>query len=100
MSLKTSLRPLHQYYIGGSATALSETAAEVTAGGVYLLNCGDTVLHIRITDDTDTTTPTAANGFTLAANSNMTVYIKSGQYIHASALGATGSGSYTLLKPY
>ncbi len=96
MPYGSSLSPLHQYYVAGTATAISETATEVTVGGVYLLNCGGTARHIRITDASDTTTPTAANGFTMAANSNMTLYIKAGQFVHASGTG----GSYTLLEAY
>ena len=92
--------PIHQYYVAGPTTALSTTATEVTEGGVYLLNSGNVVIYVRITDATDNTTPTADNGFTLAVNSNMTVYIKTGQYIHASDPGEDDSGCYTLLKPY
>ena len=94
MAYGSSFPPLHQFKIGGTATALSETATEVTNGGVYLINCGATVRHIRITEASDTTTPTAANGFTLSANSTMTLYIAAGQFIHSSGTG----GSYTLLE--
>ena len=94
-NLGIQLPNIHQYKIGGTATALSETAAEVATGGVYLLSCGGTARHIRITDATDSTTPTADNGFTLTANSTMAIYIDAGQFVHSSGTG----GSYTLLVP-
>ncbi len=94
MAYGISLPPLHQFKISGTATALSETATEVANGGVYLFSCGETARHIRVTDASDTTTPTAANGFTLAANSTLTLYIDGGQFVHSSGTG----GSYTLLE--
>ena len=93
MAYGINLPPLHQFHVAGTATALSETATEVTTAGVYLFNCGGTARHIRITDATDATTPTASNGFTLTANSTMALYVKKGQFVHASGTG----GSYTLL---
>ena len=87
------LAPLHQFKINGTATALSETATEVTTSGVYLLSNGESATHIRITDASDTTTPTAQNGFTLTPNSTMTLFISAGQFVHGSGTG----GSYTLL---
>ena len=91
-----SLPPLHQFHVAGTATSLSETATEVTVSGVYLLSNGENATHIRITSASDTTTPTAQNGFTLTPNSTMALYIKAGQFVHASGVG----GSYTLLNPY
>ena len=96
MAYGISFPPIHQYYIAGTATALSETATVVNNGGVYLFNCGSAAVHVRITNASDTTTPTAANGFTLTPNSTTTLYVKTGQFVHASGTG----GSYTLLESY
>ena len=94
MAYGISLPPQHQFKISGTAIALSETATEVTAGGVYLFSCGSTARHIRVTEATDATTPTADNGFTLGANSTLTLYLETGQFVHSSGTG----GSYTLLR--
>ena len=73
--------PAHRLAVAGTATAWSETATEITVAGTYLISAG-AAGHVRITDTTDTTTPTGSNGIALSANEKFYVYIKSGQFIH------------------
>jgi len=73
--------PAHRLAVAGTATAWTETATEITVAGTYLISAG-TAGHVRITDTTDTTTPTGGNGIALAADEKFYVYIKSGQFIH------------------
>ena len=86
--------PAHRLAVAGTATAWTETATEITVAGTYLISAG-AAGHVRITDTTDTTTPAANNGISLAADEKFYVFIKSGQFIHFD--GTTGV--YILMSP-
>lgn len=108
MSSFTSLRPLHQYYVSGTPTALSTTSTEVTESGVYLLSSGGTVTYVLITDAPDaSTTPDAENSIALEQNASMPIFIKAQQYIKRNTYPTVNNvadvgdgGTYTLLKAY
>ena len=86
--------PAHRLAVAGTATQLSLTATEVTTAGTYLISAG-AALHIRITDTTDTTTPTAGNGLSFAEDEKMFIYLKAGQFVHSDST----SGIYILMSP-
>lgn len=90
------LPPVHQFYVAGPHTTLSETATEITESGVYQICVNGNGTIIRITDTTDTTTPTATNGIVVNGNNNrLYIYIKAGQFLHAKD---DDTGCYTLMK--
>ena len=85
--------PATRLSVGGTAIQLSETATVVAASGTYLFSAG-AALHIRITDASDTTTPTATNGISFAADEKLFIYLKAGQFVHSDST----SGIYILME--